>query len=68
MTKQAPPNDEDLVTLSVRVSRTTADRLKKVADANYRPVAAHMRLLIESDVARAISTDATGAEIVRVAA
>lgn len=39
------------VTLTVVVSRETADALKAVADRNYRPVAAHMRMLIESDIA-----------------
>lgn len=47
-TKQAP---EDLVTLSVRVTRSTADQLKVIADAEYRPVAAEMRRLIEERVA-----------------
>lgn len=39
------------VSLTVVVSRETADALKAVADRNYRPVAAHMRMLIESDIA-----------------
>lgn len=41
----------DLVTLSVRVSRDTADRLKVVADREYRPVAAEIRRLIENRIA-----------------
>jgi hypothetical protein len=41
----------DKVSLTVVVSRETADALKAVADRNYRPVAAHMRMLIESDIA-----------------
>lgn len=52
MTKQAdPPNPGETVTLSVRVTRETADALKAVADRNYRPVAAHVRYLIETDIA-----------------
>lgn len=47
-TKQVP---DDLVTLSVRVTRSTADRLKLIADAEYRPVAAEMRRLIEEHIA-----------------
>lgn len=41
----------DKVSLTVVVSRETADALKAVADRNYRPVAAHMRMLIESEIA-----------------
>lgn len=52
MTKQAESSEPgELVTLSVRVSPETAAALKAVADRNYRPVAAHMRMLIESDIA-----------------
>jgi len=40
----------EMVTLTVRVTRETADALKAVADRNYRPVAAHMRYLIETDI------------------
>ena len=45
-------NPGELVSLSVRVTRETADALKAVADRNYRPVAAHIRFLIEADVAQ----------------
>lgn len=41
----------DKVSLTVVVTKETADALKAVADRNYRPVAAHMRMLIESDIA-----------------
>lgn len=41
---------EELVTLSVRVSRDTADRLKVIADREYRPVAAELRRLIQERV------------------
>lgn len=41
----------ELVSLSIRVSRETAEALKAVADRNYRPVAAHIRYLIETDIA-----------------
>ena len=52
---QAPPdtNSPDFVFLSVRVTRDTADRLKRVADAEYRPVAAEIRRLIETRIAEA---------------
>lgn len=40
-------SEPPLVTLSVRVSKETADGLKRLADAHYRPVAAEMRRLIE---------------------
>jgi hypothetical protein len=50
--KQAQSTDSgELVSLSVRVKRETADALKVVADRNYRPVAAHIRWLIETEVA-----------------
>lgn len=52
MAKQPP---EDLVSLSVRVTRETAEGLKRVADAEYRPVAAELRRLIEERVASAES-------------
>lgn len=42
----------DLVSLSVRVPRETADRLKAIADAEYRPVAAEIRRLIQERVDR----------------
>jgi len=52
MTKQAESQDPgEQVTLSVRVTRETAAALKAVADRNYRPVAAHVRFLIENDLA-----------------
>lgn len=52
MRKQAQRTDSgELVSLSVRVTKEMADALKAVADRNYRPVAAHIRFLIESDVA-----------------
>jgi len=47
--------DTGLVTLTVRVSRATADGLKRVADAEYRPVAAEIRRLIEERIASAES-------------
>ena len=39
--------DSKLVSLSVRVPRETAARLKVIADREYRPVAAELRRLIE---------------------
>jgi predicted DNA-binding protein len=52
MRKQDLSTDSgELVSLSVRVTKETADALKAVADRNYRPVAAHLRFLIEADVA-----------------
>jgi predicted secreted protein len=48
----------ELVTLTVRVTRETADALKAVADRNYRPVAAHLRFLIESDIAAEVKAAA----------
>ena len=47
--KQTPPPDE-LVSLSVRVSVKTAALLKEAADADYRPVAAEIRRLIQERV------------------
>ena len=44
------PEEQDLVTLSVRVSRQTAERLRVIAEREYRPVAAEMRRLIETRV------------------
>jgi predicted DNA-binding protein len=45
------PQADGLVSLSVRVPRETAAKLKAVADREYRPVAAEMRRLIEERVA-----------------
>lgn len=47
--KQAAPEPE-LVSLSVRVPRATADRLKVIADREFRPVAAEIRRLIQERV------------------
>lgn len=44
-----------LVTLTVRVTRETAEGLKRVAEAEYRPVAAEIRRLIEVRVAESES-------------
>jgi predicted DNA-binding protein len=44
------PEADRLVSLSVRVSPEMAAKLRQVADSHYRPVAAHLRLLIERDV------------------
>lgn len=44
-------NGQQLVSLSVRVTRETAEGLKRAADAEYRPVAAEIRRLIEERVA-----------------
>lgn len=49
--KQAP-QEPDLVSLSVRVDRDTADRLKAIADGEMRPVASYIRLLILQDIRR----------------
>jgi predicted DNA-binding protein len=40
----------EMVAISVRVPRATADRLKLIADAEFRPVAAEVRRLIEAHV------------------
>jgi predicted transcriptional regulator len=48
--KQANSAEPDLVTLTVRVSRDTADRLRVIAEAEYRPVAAELRRLIQTRV------------------
>lgn len=50
MMKQTPPAPQ-LVSLSVRVRRETADALKVIADKDHRPVAAEMRRLIEQHIA-----------------
>lgn len=47
------PQSVNLVSLSVRVRRETADRLKEIADAEFRPVAAELRRMIEQRVADA---------------
>lgn len=54
--KQVPPNDQALVSLSVRVPRETAERLKEIAEASFRPVAAEMRRLIQEHVDRNAAT------------
>jgi predicted DNA-binding protein len=47
--KQAPEG-ADLVPISVRVPRETADRLRVIADREYRSVAAEVRRMIEQRV------------------
>lgn len=44
------PEPVNLVNLSVRVPKATADRLKEIADAEFRPVAAELRRLIQERV------------------
>lgn len=62
MNVKQDPIQQELVSLSVRVSKQTADLLKEVADAHYRPVAAEMRRLIEERVeAYVIERDAKAA-------
>lgn len=48
--KQPATPDPDLVSLSVRVPRETADRLREIADSEFRPVAAEIRRLIQERV------------------
>ncbi len=45
-----PSSEPDLVSLSVRVPRETADRLREIADSEFRPVAAEIRRLIQERV------------------
>jgi predicted DNA-binding protein len=52
MQKQAEDADK-LVSLSVRVPAETAERLKERADAHYRPVATHIRWLIDKHLKEA---------------
>jgi predicted DNA-binding protein len=40
----------ELISLSVRVPKETADRLKQIADREYRPVAAEIRRLIQERI------------------
>lgn len=47
----SPTSDSAQVTLSVRVSKDTADGIRAVADKHYRPVAAEIRRLIEDHIA-----------------
>jgi predicted transcriptional regulator len=50
--KQTSSTGQELVSLSVRVPKDTADRLKVIADRSFRPVAAEMRRLIQEHVDR----------------
>jgi predicted DNA-binding protein len=45
-----PPEGADLITLSVRVPRETAERLRVIADREFRPVAAELRRMIQERV------------------
>jgi predicted transcriptional regulator len=47
--KQADQPTE-LISLSVRVPKVTAEKLKEIADREYRPVAAEIRRLIQERV------------------
>lgn len=49
----ALPSDSTLVTLTFRVERETADKLKAIADREYRSVAAELRRLAEDHVTAA---------------
>ncbi len=40
----------NLVSLSVRVEEETAEKLREIADAEFRPVAAELRRLIEGHI------------------
>lgn len=56
--KQAPPakdQDDGLVSLSVRVEPEIADRLKIVATAEDRTVAAVLRRLIRNHIDQAVA-------------
>jgi hypothetical protein len=48
--KQDASQEVDLVSLSVRVPRATADAFKAIADREFRPVAAEIRRLIQARV------------------
>lgn len=61
LSQASQPNDQDLVTLSVRVTRATAEDFKRVADSVYRPVAAEMRRLIEERIVEFESDEAKAA-------
>jgi predicted DNA-binding protein len=50
-----PHTSGQTVTLTVRVSKETADALKAVADREYRPVAAEIRRLIETRIAEPLA-------------
>lgn len=43
----------DLTTLTVRVPRETADKLRTLAEADYRTLTAELRRLVEARVAEA---------------
>ena len=45
-----PPEGAELITLSVRVPRETAERLRVIADREFRPVAAELRRMIQERV------------------
>jgi hypothetical protein len=55
---QEPVGEEELVSLSVRVSRDMADKLKAIADSEFRPVAAEIRRLIQERIDGAELRDA----------
>lgn len=48
--KQATEKGKDLITLSVKVPRSTADAFRDVAESEFRPMAAELRMLIEGHV------------------
>jgi len=47
----------DLVTYSVRLDRPTAERLREIAEAEHRTVAAELRHLIEAHIAKHAAED-----------
>lgn len=48
--KQGQSPEGDLITLSVRVPRETAERFRVIADREFRPVAAELRRMIQERV------------------
>ena len=42
--------EDELVSLSVRITRATYDQFKAIADREFRPVAAEMRRLIQERI------------------
>ena len=51
MTQPPTESPQDFETLSVRLTKDTANAFKRVATAEYRPVAAELRRMIEARIA-----------------
>lgn len=54
----ANTTESEYASLTVRLSKETAERFKAICDAEYRPVATEMRRLIDERIAAGLTKEA----------